>query len=265
MPMTSPLLPRPANLPILSNDTGGSVECIGQRQVGYRLENGEPFVATWHVANVTNLIISAVSLTGANIEVTHAKNESSLIMDRCGTQISVMLHKFAQVSWLKLRRDNSVMDSDLKIAAVNTKPMAIEEIDSDEDRRTRLRRKKEALGMDDTVEVLLTQGMRHVVPEIVSRTQLKHRWRSEQHLIRCCGVMSLVDYSNQLRRREKPKERASQFCPNPAAKATHELTHTSFHNWCSCCVRARTAGDPHHRQPHKDPEFPIIMADYCFM
>ena len=42
-----PLLPRPANLPILSKSTGGSVENIGQRQVGYRLENGEPFVATW--------------------------------------------------------------------------------------------------------------------------------------------------------------------------------------------------------------------------
>ena len=28
-----PLLPRPANLPILSNATGGSVECTGQRQV----------------------------------------------------------------------------------------------------------------------------------------------------------------------------------------------------------------------------------------
>ena len=35
-----PVLPRPANLPILSNATVGSVECIGQRQVGYRLENG---------------------------------------------------------------------------------------------------------------------------------------------------------------------------------------------------------------------------------
>ena len=43
-----PLLPRPTNLPILSNATGGSVECIGQRQVGYRLENGEPFVVTRH-------------------------------------------------------------------------------------------------------------------------------------------------------------------------------------------------------------------------
>ena len=68
-----PLLPRPANLPILSNATGGSVECIGQRQVGYQLENGEPFVVTWHVANVTNLIISTESFTGANIEVRHAR------------------------------------------------------------------------------------------------------------------------------------------------------------------------------------------------
>ena len=77
-----PLLPRPAKLPILNNATGGCVECIGRRQVGYRLENGEPFVATWHVANVTNWIISTESLTGANIEVRHAKNESSMIMDQ---------------------------------------------------------------------------------------------------------------------------------------------------------------------------------------
>ena len=124
------------------------MECIGQREVGYRLENGEPFVVTWQVANVTNLIISTESLAGANIEVRHAKNESSMMMDRCGTQASVILH--AKVPWLKLRRDNSVMDSDLKIAAVNTKPMAIEEIDSDEERHTRLRRKKETLGMDVT-------------------------------------------------------------------------------------------------------------------
>ena len=45
-------------------------------------------------------------------------------MDRCGTQTSVILHKFAKVPWLKLRRDNSVIDSDLKVAAV-TNPMAI--------------------------------------------------------------------------------------------------------------------------------------------
>ena len=58
-----------------------------------------------------------------------------MIMDRCGTRTSATLHKFAKVPWFKLHRDNSVMDSDLKIAAVNTKPMAIEEIDSDEERK----------------------------------------------------------------------------------------------------------------------------------
>ena len=73
------------------------MECIGQGQVGYRLENGEPFVVTWHVANVTNLIVSTESLTGANIEVRHAKNESSMIMDRSVTRTCVVLHKFAKV------------------------------------------------------------------------------------------------------------------------------------------------------------------------
>ena len=52
------LPPQPDNLPPLSNATGGSVEGIGPRQVEYRIENGEPFVVAWHVANVTNLIIS---------------------------------------------------------------------------------------------------------------------------------------------------------------------------------------------------------------
>ena len=147
-----PLRPRLAILLTLSNATGGGVECIGQRQVGYRLENGEPIVATWHVGNVTNLIISTGSLTPANIEVRHAKNESSLILDRCGTRTSVTLHKFAKVLWLK-RRDNSILDSDLRIAAVNMKPRVIEEIDSDEERQPRLMRKKETLGMDDALEI----------------------------------------------------------------------------------------------------------------
>ena len=48
-------------------------------------------------------------------------------MDRRYTQTNVILYKLAKVPWLKLRRD-SVMDSDLKIAAVNTKPVVIEEI-----------------------------------------------------------------------------------------------------------------------------------------
>ena len=152
-----PLRPRLAILLTLSNATGGGVECIGQRQVGCRLENGEPIVATWHVANVTNLTISTESLTLANIEVRHTKNESSLILDRCGTRTSVILHKFAKVFWLK-RRDNNILDSDLRIAAVNMKPRVIEEIDSDEERQPRLRRKKETLGMEDALEVHRTHG-----------------------------------------------------------------------------------------------------------
>ena len=67
------LLPRPDNLPTLGNATGGSVECSGLRQVGYRFENGQPFVVSWHVADVMNLNISTGSFTSANIEVRHAK------------------------------------------------------------------------------------------------------------------------------------------------------------------------------------------------
>ena len=148
-----PILPRPVNLPILRDAIGGSVECIGLRQMGYRLENGEPFVVTWHVAIVTNLIISTESLTGSNIEVRHAKNESSMIMDRSGTRTSVVLHKFAKVLWLTLRRDDTLLDSDLRIAALGTRLVAIEEIDSEVERQARLRRKKETLGMDETMEI----------------------------------------------------------------------------------------------------------------
>ena len=72
--------------------------------------------------------------------------------------------------------------------------------------------------------------------------------RSEQRLIWCSGVMSLVDYSSKLRRKEK----RVPISPNPADKATHELTYTSFRNLCGFCVRARAADDPHHRQPHKE-------------
>ena len=95
------------------------MDCLGQRLVGYRLENGEPFVVTWHVANVTKLIISTEPLTGANIEVIHAKNESSMIMDRTSTRTSVVLYKFAKVPWLKLRRDNSFLDN---VKGINPAP-----------------------------------------------------------------------------------------------------------------------------------------------
>ena len=190
-----PLLPRPANLPILSNSTGGSVECIGQRQVGYRLENGDPFVVTWHVANVTNLIISTESLTDSNIEVRHAKNESTMIMDRCGTQNKRVLHKFAKVPWLKLRRDNRVVDSDL-LSTRN--PWPSRRLDQMKQDKTRLRRKTETLGMDDTMEVPLTRvseesdarGSRDPVAHPVETSIAQQT----QHLTWCCGVMSLVDY-----------------------------------------------------------------------
>ena len=49
------------------------MECTGLRQVGYRFESGEPLVVTWHVGNVMNWIISTESVTGANIEVRHAR------------------------------------------------------------------------------------------------------------------------------------------------------------------------------------------------
>ena len=63
------------------------------------------------------------SLTGANIEVGYAQKESSVIMDRAGTRTSAVLHKFAKVLWLKLRRDDCVLDSDLRIAAVSVRSM----------------------------------------------------------------------------------------------------------------------------------------------
>ena len=66
----------------------------------------------------------------------------------------------------------------------------------------------------------------------------------------------------------KARGKSAPMGPNPAEKATHELTHVwcmCLRNWCSYCVRARASHDLHHRQPHKEPEFPIIMADYCFM
>ena len=81
------------------------------------------------------------------MEVRHAKNESSMIMDRSGSRTSVVLHKFAKEPWLKLRRDDTALDSDLMIAALSTRPKAIEEIDSEEETQTRLSQKKEMLGM----------------------------------------------------------------------------------------------------------------------
>ena len=241
------------------------MECIGQRPVGYRLENGDPFVVTWHVANVTNLIISTESLTDSNIEVRHAKNESTMIMDRCGTQNKRVLHKFAKVPWLKLRRDNSVVDSDL-LSTRN--PWPSRRLDQMKKDKTRLRRKTETLGMDDTMEVPLTRvseesdarGSRDPVAHPVETSIAQQTapdlvlWSDEPG-----GLLEPAQEERKARGKSVP------LGPNPVEKATHELTHPSFRNWCNYCVRARAADDPHHRQRHKEPEFPIILADCCFM
>ena len=105
-------LPRPDKLPTLSNATGGCVECIGLRRVGC-LENGEPWVVTWRVPSVTNLMISTESVITANIEVRLETCGSSLIMNRSDTRTSVVLYKFAKEPWVKLRRDDSVTGTGL--------------------------------------------------------------------------------------------------------------------------------------------------------
>ena len=146
--------------------------------------------------------------------------------------------------------------------------MAIEEIDSDEERQTRLRRKKETLGLDDTVEVPLTLGPRDSEAR-GSRDPVAHPVEAPKAQRTAPDLVLWSDEPGGLlepaREEKKARGKIVPIGPNPAEKATHELTHTSVHNWCSYCVRARAADYPHHRQPHKEPEFPTIMADFCFM
>ena len=244
------------------------MECIGLGQEGYHLENGDPFVVTWHVVNVTNLIIPTESLTVANIEVTHAKNESSMIMDRSGTRTSVVLHKFAKVPWLKLRRDDTVRDSDLRIAALGTRPMATEEIDAEEERQTRMRKKKGTLGMDETMEVRkshasASSGARGSTDPIPRPVETSRAQRSTPDLVLWSDEPGgLLEPAQEER---KARGKSVPIGPTAAEKATHELTHT-FPK-----LVAATACEPEPQtihitdNPHKEPEFLIIMADYCFV
>ena len=64
--------------------------------------------------------------------------------------------------------------------------------------------------------------------------------------------MSLVQYSNQLTKREKSEARAFRRSECSGESHARARSHTSFRNWCSYCVRARAADDPHHRQPTKN-------------
>ena len=103
------------------------------------------------------------------------------------------------------------------------------------------------------------------VPQIRSLSQLRHRQRSAQHPILVlwsdepCGVLEPAQEESKARGKRSHRSECS------GESHARALTHTSFRNWCSYCVRARAANDPHHRQPCKEPEFPIIMADYCFV
>ena len=131
--------------------------------------------------------------------------------------------------------------------------------------KTRLRRKRETLGMGDNLEVHLTRGSEGYDAR-GSRDPVAHPIETS---IAQRTAPDLVLWSDEPRgllepaqEQWKAKGKNDPIGPNPAEKATHELTHTSFRNWCSYCVRAGAADDPHHRQPHKEPEFPIIMADY---
>ena len=121
--------------------------------------------------------------------------------------------------------------------------------------------------MDETMEVRKThssanpdvRGSTGPIPQPVE-TSIAHRstpdlvlWSDEPG-----GLLEPAQEERKARGKNVP------IGPNEAEKATHELTHTSFRNWCSYCVRARNA-DPHRRQLYTETEFPIIMADYGFM
>ena len=105
------------------------------------------------------------------------------------------------------------------------------------------------LGMDDTLDIPPTRGSegsdargfgmaQRTAPDLVL-------WSNEPG-----GLLEPAQEERKVRGESVP------IGPNPAEKATHELTHTSFGNWCSYCVRAGAADDPHRTQPHKEPELP---------
>ena len=123
------------------------------------------------------------------------------------------------------------MDSDLKIAAVNTKPMAIEEIDLDEERQARLRRKKETLGMDDTLEVPLTRGSEGSDAR-GSRDPVAHPVETS---IAQRTAPDLVLWSDEPGGLLEPAQEERKECSN-WSKSSGE----------GHCVRARAADDPHH-------------------
>ena len=139
------------------------------------------------------------------------------------------------------------MDSDLKIAAVNTKPMAIEEIGSDEERKTRLRRKKETLGMDDTLEVHLTRGSEGSDAR-GSRDPVAHPVETAFSQRTAPDLVLWSDEPGGLlepAQEERPRESVT------IVQIWQRKLRTSS--------RTRVSAT----ELEKEPEFPIIMVDYC--
>ena len=110
--------------------------------------------------------------------------------------------------------------------------------------------------MDDTVQIPLTRGpedseARGSRDPVAHPVETSIAQRTEPDLVLWSdepgGLLETAQEERKARGKSVP------IVPNQAEKATHELTHTSFRNLCSCCVRARAADDPHHRQPHKEP------------
>ena len=95
------------------------------------------------------------------------------------------------------------------------------------------------------------------VSQIRSLSQLRHRSRSAQHLIWCCGVMSLVEHSNQLRKR---KARGKSVPIGPNATSTHKFPKLAA---VACEPEPQTIHITDN--PSREPEFRINMADYCFV
>ena len=121
--------------------------------------------------------------------------------------------------------------TDLRIAAVNTNAMAIDEIDSDEEIRSRLRRKKETLEMDDNLEIQGTRGTEGSDPR-GSRDPVP---RPLETSIAQRSAPDLVLWSDEpggllepAQEERKARGKSVPIGPNPAEKATHELTHGKF-------------------------------------
>ena len=107
--------------------------------------------------------------------------------------------------------------------------------------RKRVKRKKETLGMVDTLEASLTRGSEGSDAR-GSRDPVAHPVETS---IAQRTAPDLVLWSDELggslepaQEEGKARGKSVPIGPNAAEKATHELTHTSFRNWCGHCVRA---------------------------